>query len=29
LLDMSSKELSETELERLAEIVEQAKHEGK
>jgi len=29
LLDMSSKELSETERERRAEIVEQAKHEGK
>ena len=29
LLDMSGKELSEHELDRLAEIVEQAKHEGK
>ena len=29
LLDMSGKELSESELERLAEMVEQAKHEDK
>jgi BlaI family transcriptional regulator, penicillinase repressor len=29
LLDMSGKELSENELDRLAEIVKQAKHEGK
>ena len=29
LLDMSGKELSESELDRLAEIVEQAKSEGK
>ena len=29
LLDMSGKELSDNELDRLAEIVEQAKHEGK
>ncbi len=29
LLDMSAKDLSDTELERLAEIVEQAKREGR
>ena len=29
LLDMSGKELSESELERLAQMVEQAKHEDK
>jgi hypothetical protein len=29
LLDMSGKDLSDSELDRLAEIVEQAKREGK